>query len=150
MIRRPPRSTLFSYTTLFRSDVEGIDPEDLTCPPHLLARGHGPLVDDDGHVGGPGHLVQDGGHPASGGVTHHPHAGGGVEEDTDELVEGGGVGGDVALDVELATGEHDRHAVVADRPGHEHGIAGADAARPQGDLAFDDPDAGGVDVDAVA
>src|SRR3712207_7281870 len=25
MIRRPPRSTLFPYTTLFRSDVAGID-----------------------------------------------------------------------------------------------------------------------------
>src|SRR3712207_7249819 len=24
MIRRPPRSTLFPYTTLFRSDVEGV------------------------------------------------------------------------------------------------------------------------------
>src|SRR2546430_10144246 len=28
MIRRPPRSTLFPYTTLFRSDPEAIDPED--------------------------------------------------------------------------------------------------------------------------
>ena len=25
MIRRPPRSTLFPYTTLFRSDINGID-----------------------------------------------------------------------------------------------------------------------------
>src|SRR2546430_11316096 len=25
MIRRPPRSTLFPYTTLFRSDVPGVD-----------------------------------------------------------------------------------------------------------------------------
>src|SRR3712207_8890300 len=28
MIRRPPRSTLFSYTTLFRSHAEGERPED--------------------------------------------------------------------------------------------------------------------------
>src|SRR5438270_1624041 len=28
MIRRPPRSTLFPYTTLFRSDVESADPAD--------------------------------------------------------------------------------------------------------------------------
>src|SRR3712207_6927741 len=28
MIRRPPRSTLFPYTTLFRSDPEGDDPDD--------------------------------------------------------------------------------------------------------------------------
>src|SRR3712207_7071093 len=27
MIRRPPRSTLFPYTTLFRSDQESVDPE---------------------------------------------------------------------------------------------------------------------------
>src|SRR5258706_9812920 len=26
MIRRPPRSTLFPYTTLFRSDLQGRDP----------------------------------------------------------------------------------------------------------------------------
>src|SRR3712207_7211884 len=29
MIRRPPRSTLFPYTTLFRSNLEIIDGEDL-------------------------------------------------------------------------------------------------------------------------
>src|SRR2546430_9125508 len=27
MIRRPPRSTLFPYTTLFRSSIEGTEPE---------------------------------------------------------------------------------------------------------------------------
>src|SRR5206468_9986383 len=38
MIRRPPRSTLFPYTTLFRSDVQlgpagqGADPHHLTGP----------------------------------------------------------------------------------------------------------------------
>src|SRR5206468_8436123 len=130
-------------------DVEGVDPEDLAGPPHLFARGNGPLVDDDGHVGSAGHLVQDGGHPAAGGVTHHAHAGRGVEEHTDELGEGGGVGLDVALDVEFAPGEHDGHAVVADRTGHEHGIAGAHGGRPQRDVPLDDPDAGGVDVHAV-
>src|SRR3712207_8573636 len=33
MIRRPPRSTLFPYTTLFRSDVHVIDGEGNECPP---------------------------------------------------------------------------------------------------------------------
>src|SRR3712207_6863082 len=33
MIRRPPRSTLFPYTTLFRSDALG-----LRDPPHLVDR----------------------------------------------------------------------------------------------------------------
>src|SRR3712207_7155961 len=34
MIRRPPRSTLFPYTTLFRSDVallDGVQPDDLVA-----------------------------------------------------------------------------------------------------------------------
>src|SRR2546430_6283933 len=41
MIRRPPRSTLFPYTTLFRS-VPVADADDLRClPPRDLLR-HGP------------------------------------------------------------------------------------------------------------
>src|SRR3712207_3153857 len=36
MIRRPPRSTLFPYTTLFRSNLEGVDSLNLT--PDLIAR----------------------------------------------------------------------------------------------------------------
>src|SRR5256885_12308057 len=32
MIRRPPRSTLFPYTTLFRSDISGIDSQDSVIP----------------------------------------------------------------------------------------------------------------------
>src|SRR3712207_7574117 len=38
MIRRPPRSTLFPYTTLFRSEVDGEATE-----PHHRARHDGPL-----------------------------------------------------------------------------------------------------------
>src|SRR3712207_7845403 len=38
MIRRPPRSTLFPYTTLFRSGADGGDVENraLALPDHLL------------------------------------------------------------------------------------------------------------------
>src|SRR5437660_9740027 len=36
MIRRPPRSTLFPYTTLFRSDPE--PPDDIGCSGHRLVR----------------------------------------------------------------------------------------------------------------
>src|SRR3712207_6943324 len=36
MIRRPPRSTLFPYTTLFRSEPGTVDRPD--APPHLLVR----------------------------------------------------------------------------------------------------------------
>src|SRR3712207_7850902 len=34
MIRRPPRSTLFPYTTLFRSDGRGEDPHPTRVPAH--------------------------------------------------------------------------------------------------------------------
>src|SRR3712207_9127353 len=58
MIRRPPRSTLFPYTTLFRSDLAGV-----ARPPRALldvAR-----VDDQGvgvveHRGGEGEVVRPG------------------------------------------------------------------------------------------
>src|SRR3712207_6874889 len=52
MIRRPPRSTLFPYTTLFRSPliglaadeaVEAVEPA--SQGPVALGRAHGPLVD---------------------------------------------------------------------------------------------------------
>src|SRR5690606_41357056 len=33
MTRRPPPSTLFPYTTLFRSNATGICPSPSTCPP---------------------------------------------------------------------------------------------------------------------
>src|SRR3712207_8429755 len=70
MIRRPPRSTLFPYTTLFRS-----------ARPHLRAReGHGGrrpaaadrLVEHEQPVDGAGHRVRrqrrvGGRHPAAGG-----------------------------------------------------------------------------------
>src|SRR3712207_8677562 len=39
MIRRPPRSTLFPYTTLFRS-VVGLGPAGFTLAHHLMNDGH--------------------------------------------------------------------------------------------------------------
>src|SRR3712207_9481618 len=41
MIRRPPRSTLFPYTTLFRSDHGGRLREHAGGRPHLRAAAHG-------------------------------------------------------------------------------------------------------------
>src|SRR3712207_8564646 len=46
MIRRPPRSTLFPYTTLFRSRLDGIRPEALDVP----AQGRGFLPPRRVHV----------------------------------------------------------------------------------------------------
>src|SRR5256885_11753192 len=37
MIRRPPRSTLFPYTTLFRSLVDPVEPGHLETHPHPYA-----------------------------------------------------------------------------------------------------------------
>ena len=37
----------------------------------------------------------------------------------------------VDLELELAAGDHDGHAVVADRAGDEHAVAGPDALRPE-------------------
>src|SRR3712207_7595521 len=58
MIRRPPRSTLFPYTTLFRSDPPG-PREDLAVL--LLGDGHdGARVVED-HAAGAGGALVDGG-----------------------------------------------------------------------------------------
>src|SRR3712207_8534409 len=51
MIRRPPRSTLFPYTTLFRSDARMSGTSYGTCVLHEAT---------ESHVGGPLALVRDG------------------------------------------------------------------------------------------
>src|SRR5258706_6427187 len=59
MIRRPPRSTLFPYTTLFRSDVvhgEGAGGAGIAggCVGHAAGLGHGVVL---AHRGGDGGVV---------------------------------------------------------------------------------------------
>src|SRR2546421_8473155 len=44
MIRRPPRSTLFPYTTLFRSKAGGVATPNLSVS--ALTREHGPVAGD--------------------------------------------------------------------------------------------------------
>src|SRR2546430_10193722 len=44
MIRRPPRSTLFPYTTLFRSSPRSEEPSSRSTPGHLRRSGSGPSV----------------------------------------------------------------------------------------------------------
>src|SRR2546430_13318879 len=44
MIRRPPRSTLFPYTTLFRSQHPGVQPQILVARRQRGARFHDPLL----------------------------------------------------------------------------------------------------------
>ena len=62
---------------------------------------------------------------------------------------GGGVGADVGLDVELAAGQHDGDAVVADRAGHDDGVARLGLGHAEAHVPLDEPDARGVDVAAV-
>src|SRR3712207_9488737 len=61
MIRRPPRSTLFPYTTLFRSrrDLEPVDPgllDGLAVTDHFARR----VADDAGHDRNPSAALLDG------------------------------------------------------------------------------------------
>src|SRR5690606_27170786 len=98
--------------------------------------------------GAAGDLVEYGRDPAPGGVAHHPH-GDGVEERGDGVVQGRGVGGEVGLDVQLAPGDQDGDAVLADGAGHDHRVAGPDLGVAQGDRPVQGADAGRGDVAAV-
>src|SRR5256885_10882428 len=51
MIRRPPRSTLFPYTTLFRSNPAGIDQDDLEL--YLIDHGLEEMGESAGEKGEP-------------------------------------------------------------------------------------------------
>jgi hypothetical protein len=67
----------------------------------------------------------------------------------DDAVEGGGVALQLDLELQLAAGDHYRHAVVADRAGDDHLVTGADRAGAEDVLVLDHADARGVDVEAV-
>src|SRR2546429_5391620 len=53
MIRRPPRSPLFPYTTLFRSLIVAVLPSILFAPKQPLGRSAGPAVGDTGSAAKP-------------------------------------------------------------------------------------------------
>ena len=60
------------------------------------------------------------------------------------------VGDDLGLELELAAGEHDRHAVVADRAGDEDPVAGPQRSRARATARGSSaPDAGRADVHLV-
>src|SRR3989442_1967039 len=52
MIRRPPRSTLFPYTTLFRSELQarGLAQDDRHCRPELCGVRHSQLPRSEEHT----------------------------------------------------------------------------------------------------
>ena len=96
------------------------------------------LADDDADPGRRGDLVQDGGHAAAGGVAQRPHPGDLRQQAGDQAVQRRGVGDDVGLDVQLAPGQHDRDAVVADRPGHQDRVARPGLGHPERAVVLDD------------
>jgi hypothetical protein len=107
------------------------------------------LADQHADVGGLGDLVEDRRHPAAGRVAHRPDLRHRVQQPRDQAVQRRGVGFDVRFDVQLAAGQHDRDAVVADRPGHDDGVARPGPRHAQAHVRFDEADPRGVDVAAV-
>src|SRR2546422_3473664 len=57
MIRRPPRSTLFPYTTLFRSDQAKKDYDDTFVRAEIAGRAGRALMELGARVTGPGDLL---------------------------------------------------------------------------------------------
>jgi hypothetical protein len=104
-------------------DVHRVGAQQLARPGDVGPNRHPRLVDHDGNLGLPGHFVEDRGHTAAGRVAQAAHPfGHGVEQRRDQPVQRRGVGDDVGLDAHLTPGEHDGHAVLADRPGHDHRV----------------------------
>ena len=74
----------------------------------------------------------------------------GVEQRVDRGPQRARVGLDVGVEVELAAREHDRGAVLADRAGDEHPVAGRARRGDSRARGSRRPDAGRADVHAVA
>src|SRR3712207_8873025 len=88
MIRRPPRSTLFPYTTLFRSEAgrrrQAVAARvDRVIPPSALEHDPAPPPHEGSHP----HTPEEGVHPLVDdlGLCLRPSIGGGSEEHTSEL-----------------------------------------------------------------
>src|SRR3712207_7285075 len=80
MIRRPPRSTLFPYTTLFRSHLSRGGRHPISLDRHHRRTGTRPLHLEPGRGGGPAAGVRVRGGGAGGAVRRHRS-----EEHTSEL-----------------------------------------------------------------
>jgi len=129
--------------------VHRVDPQQLAGAADLGPHRDVVLDREHAHVGGPGDLVEYGGHTAPGGVAHRPRTGHRVKQGRHQPVQRGGVRADVGLDVQLAAGQHDRYPVIADRPGDDDGVARPRPGHAQGSVALDEAHPGGADVAAV-
>ena len=129
--------------------VHGVDAQQLGGAADF--RADRDLVLDGQHadVGRLGDLVEDRRHPAPGRVAHGPDAGHRVQQARHQPVQRGRVGADVRLDVQLAAGQHDGDAVIADRAGHDDGVARLRPRHAEVHVPLDEADARGVDVAAV-
>ncbi len=133
----------------FAGHVHRVDPQQLASTAYLGPDRDLVLADQHPDSCRPGDLVEDRGHAAPGRVPHRPDAGHRGQQARHQPVQRRGIGFDVRLDVELAAGQHDGGAVIADGPGHDDGVARPGPRRTEDHVPLDQADARGVDVTAV-
>ena len=116
--------------------VERIDAEQLAGRRHRRPHGQGRLLQDHGQVAVTGQLVADRAHPAPGRIAQPPRGWSRLEQVLHQPVERSGVRLDVGFEGEVASGQHDRGAVVAEGARGEHHVAvatrAAESRRPAG------------------
>jgi hypothetical protein len=91
----------------------------------------------------------NGGHAAAGGIARAPHGGRGIEQTRHQVGERRGIRGDIGDDVQLTARQQDGDAVVANRPGDQHGIARLHVDCVQAHRALQDAHTGCVDKTPV-
>ena len=95
------------------------------------ADGERGLLQDDGQVGVAGQFVADGAHAAPGGVAQPAGGRGRGQQALHEPVQRGGVRLDVGFEGQVAPGQHDRGAVVADGARESTTSPSRDLRRPR-------------------
>jgi hydrogenase maturation protein HypF len=134
----------------FARHIHRVDAKQLAGTADLGTHWDVGLADQHPRLRRPGDLVENGRHAAAGGVTHRPNAGDRVQQSRDQAVQRRGVRANVCLDVQLTAGQHDRDAVITDRPGHDDGVTRLRPRDAKGAVPVDETDPGGVDIAAVS
>ncbi len=134
----------------FAGDMKGIETEQLACATHGVAKRNAFFKQQHAQVTIAGQFIQRGGHTAAGGIAHPTNAGAGFfDQSLNERKHGAGIGGDFTFQIELAAGEKDSDAVIADGAADQHFIAGANRGRRNRDAWNQSADAGGCDIHAI-